>query len=277
MQSEREKNLEILTDSHVHSTQSPDGESTLSEMAEKAAELGIKHLTITDHLDVNDYYKPEYSLEEKVRQSGLLVPKLIEEYKGRIDIHFGVELGQPLQDLKLTERLLDTYRYEFIIGSLHNIRGYEDFYFLDYRKEDPYGLLKLYFEELSEMAEWGGFDVLGHLTYPLRYIQGDYGIKIDMERFLPVIEKIFLTLIKNNKGIEINTSGLRQKIGVTLPDEFYIRRYRELGGEIITLGSDAHRTEDLGKGIAEGVALAKKCGFSEIYYYDHRKPIGIKI
>lgn len=267
----------ILTDSHTHSTQSFDGGSSLGEMAQRAAELGIKHYTVTDHLDVNDYYKPEFNYEERVKQSDQLVPRLIEEFKDRVDIHYGVELGQPLQDFDLTKKLLDTYNYEFIIGSCHNIRNYEDFYYLDYNKEDPEKLLKLYFEELLEMAEWGGFDVLGHLTYPLRHIEGDYGIKIDMSGFEPIIRDIFRTIIKNNMGIEINTSGLRQKIGVTLPDERYVKMYRELGGEIITVGSDAHRTEDLGKGIAEGIALAKKCGFPKIYYYNNRKPIGINI
>ncbi|MCM1299296.1 MAG: histidinol-phosphatase HisJ family protein [Firmicutes bacterium] len=269
--------MEILTDSHTHSAQSPDGKSTLEEMAERAAELGIRHYTVTDHLDVNDYYKPEFHYEERLRQSDLLLPKLTEAFKGRVDIHFGVELGQPLQDLELTKKLLAAHNYEFIIGSCHNIRDYEDFYFLDYKKEEPYRLLKLYFDELLEMAQWGGFDVLGHLTYPLRYISGDQGIKIDMSGFEAIIGEIFAALVKNGMGIEINTSGLRQKIGVTLPDEHYIRLYRELGGEIITVGSDAHRTEDLGKGIAEGIALAKKCGFDKIYYYDHRKPIGINI
>ena len=157
------------------------------------------------------------------------------------------------------------------------VKGWDDFYFLDYKKVDPHYLLGLYFEELLEMAEWGKFDVLGHLTYPLRYIVGDFGIKIDMSRYESIIEKIFKTLVKNGMGIEINTSGLRQKIDVTLPDEHYIRLYKKCGGEILTAGSDAHCTADLGKGIAEGISLAKKCGFDKIYYYDHRKPISIKI
>ncbi len=269
--------MAIITDSHTHSTQSFDGESSLVEMALQAEKLSVLHYTVTDHLDVNDFYKAEFHYKERVKESDLLLPKLIEEFKGRVDIHYGVELGQPLQNFELTKKLLSTYNYEFIIGSCHNIRNYEDFYYLDYTKENPYKLLRLYFDEILEMVQWGGFDVLGHLTYPLRHIVGDYGIKMDMSGFETIITEIFKTLIKNNMGIEINTSGLRQKIGVTLPDEHYIKKYRDLGGEIITVGSDAHRTGDLGKGIEEGIALAKKCGFDKIYYYDHRKPIGIKI
>lgn len=267
----------ILTDSHTHSSQSPDGENSLREMAERAEELGILHYTVTDHLEINKFYDEEFPYEEPVRQSSVLLPKLIEEYRGRIDIHYGVELGQPVHDYKLTQRMLDSYDFEFIIGSCHMVKGWDDFYYLDYNKTDPYYVLGLYFNELLEMAQWGKFDVLGHLTYPLRYIVGDFGIKIDMDRYKNIIEEIFRTLIKNSMGIEVNTSGLRQKIGVTLPDEKYIRMYKKLGGKIITVGSDAHSAEDLGKGIAEGIALIKQCGFENIYYYDHRKPIAVKI
>ena len=272
-----EKDFLIPVDSHNHSAQSPDGKNTLGEMAERACELGIEHYTVTDHLEINKFYDEEFLYEEPVRQSSLLLPPLIEEYKGRVDIHYGVELGQPVHDYELTERMLDSYDYEFIIGSCHMVKGWEDFYCLDYREVDPNYLLRLYFDELLEMAEWGKFDVLGHLTYPLRYIAGDFGINISMTQYEGIISEILKTLIKNNMGIEINTSGLRQKIGVTLPDEHYVRLYRRLGCEILTIGSDAHCTADLGKGIAEGIALAKKCGFDRIYYYDHRKPIAIKI
>lgn len=267
----------ILTDSHTHSSQSPDGESTLEEMAEKAVELGIKHYTFTDHLEINKFYDEEFLYEEPVRQSSVLVPQLIENYRDRIDMHYGVELGQPVHDYELTQRMLDNYDFEFIIGSCHMVKGWDDFYYLDYKETDPYHILELYFEELLEMVQWGKFDVLGHLTYPLRYISGDFGINIDMDRYKNIIEEIFRTLIKNNMGIEVNTSGLRQKIGAPLPDEKYVRMYRELGGEIITIGSDAHRTADLGKGIAEGVAMIKRCGFDSICYFDRRKPIFVKL
>lgn len=267
----------IPVDSHNHSTQSPDGKNTLREMAEKAAELGIEHYTVTDHLEINKFYDKEFLYEEPVKQSSQLLPDLIKEFKDKVDIHYGVELGQPLHDIELTNRMLKNYEYEFIIGSCHMVKGWDDFYYLDYKKNDPHYLMKLYFEELLEMAEWGKFDVLGHLTYPLRYIEGDFGIKIDMDRYTAIIEKIFTTLIKKGMGIEINTSGLREKIGVTLPSEKYVKLYRELGGEIITIGSDAHCVENLGKGIQEGIQIAKNCGFDKIYYYNHRKPVSINI
>lgn len=267
----------IPVDSHNHSVQSPDGKNTVREMAERAAELGIRHYTVTDHLEINLFYDEEFPYEEPAKQSSLILPPLIEEFKDRLDMHYGVELGQPLHDIELTERMLDSYDYEFIIGSCHMVRGQEDFYYIDYKKTDPDHLMKLYFEELLEMAEWGKFDVLGHLTYPLRYIEGEFGIKTDMDKYTPIMEKIFSVLVKNGMGMEINTSGLRQKIGKALPDEKYVKMYKDMGGEIITVGSDAHRTEDLGKGIAKGIQIAKNCGFDRIYYYSHRKPVPINI
>ena len=92
-----------------------------------------------------------------------------------------------------------------------------------------------------------------------------------------IIEEIFKVIIQNGKGIEINTSGLRQKYGDVFPSFKYIKLYRELGGEIITIGSDSHTTEDLGKGIPEGISLAEKAGFTYVSYFIKRKPCFIKI
>ena len=180
-------------------------------------------------------------------------------------------------DVALAERLLSEGQYDYIIGSCHMIRGYEDFYFLDYDKNDPVKLLDVYFDELIEIAEWGKFDTLAHITYPLRYIVGDKGIKIDMSRYEKQIEKLFSVIIGKNIALEINTSGLRQNIGETLPGESLLRKYYNMGGRLITIGSDAHKPTDIGKGIEEGIALAKKIGFSAVSVYKKRKPIMINI
>lgn len=264
-------------DFHNHSFQSPDGENSVEDMVRRAIELGMKHYTITDHLEINKFYDEEFLYEEPVRQSSVLLPVLKEKYKDKISLQYGVELGQPLHDMELTNRMLDSYDYDFIIGSCHMVRGYDDFYFLDYNEIDPKYLLNLYFEELLEMAQWGKFDSLGHLTYPLRYIVGDKKIPVDMNPFDNIIDEIFRTLIKNDKGIEINTSGLRQNIGVTLPDYSYVKRFYDLGGRILTIGSDAHCCADLGKGILVGIEIAKQAGFTEVACFKNRQPEFIKI
>lgn len=269
--------MEILLDCHNHSCQSPDGVNTPREMVERAIELGIKYYALTDHLEINKFYDEEFLYEEPVRQSSEIVPALKSEYKDKIRMSYGVELGQPLQNMSLTQRMLETYNFDYIIGSLHMCNGWDDFYLLDYSKVSADKLLDLYFEELLEMARWAKFDILGHLTYPLRYIVGESKIKIDMTKHLSIIKEIFTAVIKNDMGIEINTSGLRQQIGEALPSEYYIELYKNLGGKILTIGSDAHCVEDLGKGVAQCTAMAKKVGFNQLAFYEHRKPIFINI
>ena len=143
---------------------------------------------------------------------------------------------------------------------------------IDYMK-----LLGEYFEWELKLAEWAKFDTLAHLTYPLRYIVGKYHRPVDMSKFDEIIDEILLTLIKNEKSLEINTAGLRQPIGVTSPDEGILRRYKELGGKLITIGSDAHYAEHLGAGIDKGYELALKCGFDKIAVYQDRTPTLIPI
>lgn len=267
----------IPFDFHSHSNLSPDGDNTPEQMAEQAIKLGMKHYSLTDHLEINKFYDEEYLYEEPVRQASLIMPELKEKYKEKITLLYGVELGQPLHDMPLTGRVLSTYNYDFIIGSCHMVKGWDDFYYLDYKKVDPCYLLGLYFDEILEMAEWGKFDVLGHLTYPLRYITGDFGIEIDMSRYDSIIKKIFETLAKNELGMEINTSGLRQNFGKTFPDAKYIKMFFDAGGRILSIGSDSHCVADLGKGIQEGIALAREIGFKEVAFFKNRTPAFIGI
>ncbi len=267
----------IPFDLHTHCTLSFDGESSAEDMVTRAVMLGIKYYALTDHVDLGEFPDPDFDLEATVSGAGAQIPALREKYADKTELLYGVELGQAVQEPELAEKLLAENDYDFVIGSVHNIRGHEDFYFLDYTKTDPQELLGRYFDELLETAEAGRYDVLGHITYPLRYIVGENGINIDMKRYSGIIDEILRTVIKNGKGIEINTSGLRQKYGRTFPDAGTVKRYRELGGRILTIGSDAHRTGDLGKGIAEGIELARNCGFTEIAVYKERKPTFIRI
>ena len=264
--------MTVPFDLHTHCTLSFDGKSPADDMVKRAIELGMRYYALTDHVDLGEFPDPDFDLEATVNGAAEMIPALREEYADKIDLIYGVELGQSTQDPEKAAELLRNNDHDFVIGSLHNIKGYNDFYFLDYTDLDVNDLLDRYFGELLDMAAMGDFDVMGHITYPLRYITGEYGIDVDMSRWDKVIDEILRQLIKRGKGIEINTSGLRQKYGRTFPDADIVRRYRELGGEILTIGSDAHCTDDLGKGIAEGIAIGKSCGFEKIAVFKKRKP-----
>ena len=188
-----------------------------------------------------------------------------------------VEMGDPSYDIAESEALIASKDYDIVIGSIHNLRKTPDFCELDYNKDNVYPLLDDYFLEMKMLAEWGKFDTYAHLTYPLRYIVGEHHIDVDMARYQKDIDEIFSLLIEKDKPLEINTSGLRQPIGRTLPDESYVRRFKELGGKHVTVGSDSHFVEHMGAGIEQGMQLAKNCGFDSVLIFRQRQPVEIPI
>lgn len=258
-------------DCHNHSACSPDGKHPVSAMLARAQALGLYAWTLTDHCECNAY-------EQQYRQRTGDAWQAMAEARspGGLRFYRGVELGQPMQDLAGAEEAVKRFDYDFIIGSLHNLRGEEDFYYMDAAAmplEQVHGLLDRYWDEVLEMLDWGGFDSLGHLTYPLRYIQGEGGVFVDLERHAGKIREVLSLVVEKGIALEVNTSGLRQKLGETMPNLELLRRYRALGGELVTLGSDAHCTEDLGKGIDEGMELLKAAGFTQLAVYEKRRPV----
>ncbi len=188
----------------------------------------------------------------------------------------GIELGQPNQDPQAAQEALQGRDYDFVIGSIHNIRGYEDFFFRDYSQVAPDfidQLLTTYWEEELEVIAWGGVRHPGPPDLPPAVYPGGAWHPADLAKHQEAIDQIFRALIDAGKALEVNTSGYRQKIGRPLPDLPLVRRYRELGGELVTLGSDAHSTQDLGKGIEEGMEMLQEAGFRDVALYEQRKPI----
>ena len=264
----------FISDSHTHSENSFDGNDSVIMMCERAANLGLYSVTVTDHCECNEYYENEENvnyrkcIEDSIRDTA----KARAMYISKVNIYTGIELGQPCQDRKAAEEVLSLAEYDFVLGSLHNLRGEKDFYFLEYTKENVPELLERYFRELLELVEENNFDSLAHLTYPMRYIAANPEITTDMSCFKDELDEILKKLAENGKALEVNTSGLRQMIHKTLPDEEVIRRFRELGGKYVTVGSDAHRWGDVGSGIEDGLQLLLKCGYTHFTVYEKRKP-----
>ena len=148
---------------------------------------------------------------------------------------------------------------------------------MDYTSVDYAAAVDVYFDELLEVIDWGRFDSLSHLTYPWRYIQGEHGLRLDMNRYLPKMEQVFQALIQKGKALEINTSGLRQSYGLTMPHLELLQRYHDLGGRLVTIGSDAHRWADVGAGLEQGMELLKLAGFHHIALYRNHEPIPLPI
>lgn len=265
-----------LIDMHTHSDNSPDGMHSPMYMCEQAVANGLRALAITDHCEIDKFVEQRYA--STVFHSYFECTKARSAFEGQLVVLIGLEIGQPLCNPNLCESVLSKYPYDFILGSVHTPRGMtQDIKEIEYDKLDVYEFMDSYFEELTEIAGWDGCDALAHITCPMRRIQGVYKINFDYSRVQKSLDRLLKAIIDNNKALEINTSGLRQPIGLTMPDEYIIRRYHDLGGKYITIGSDSHNAYEVGAGVEEAMKLAKKCGFDKITFYVSRQAIQIDI
>lgn len=277
-----------VIDCHTHSLNSPDGISGAEDMVKRACEMGLSAYALTDHCEINQWFTIEHygiapndydnydfgaMFEKSMRDNCALKKK----YGDKINFICGIELGQANFDFGLAQAAARDKRLDFVIGSLHQIKGKDDFAFIDYKRENIPALLEEYFKEIYDLCKWNKFDILAHLTYPLRYICGEAEIDVDLSEYEEIIRLCFRTLAQNGKGIEINTSGFRQKYGKPLPTPEYVKMFRDEGGEIISVGSDAHCTDDLGKNIADGAEIALEAGFKYLCCFKSRNPQFISI
>ena len=263
---------------HTHTDNSPDGNHSTMYLCECAEQTGLRAIAFTDHGEVDAYYKDHY--DRATFQAYFEVVKARSVFRGRLIVAAGIELGQPAYDPALAEQILSKFDYDVVIGSVHNLRGRKDFYFMEYDSftdSDLDAMVEEYLKELLTMVQWGGFDILAHLTYPLRYMVGENHRNVSLNRHSDLIDEILRQAARSGKALEINTSGLRQPLGETLPTLPYVRRFREFGGEYVTVGSDAHYAEDLGKGVNEGMKVAQEAGFSHVTLFQSRTPLPIPI
>ncbi len=267
-----------LYDSHTHSDNSPDGRESVTYMCERAIENGLRGLAVTDHCEVDAFESGRFHIS--TRQSNFEALKAKTVFRGSLIVSAGIELGQPLSNLSISENLLSAYEFDFVLASMHNMTDGTDYYYVDYSEmseTDIDSLLRTYFKDVLDITRWNGFDCLAHLTYPIRYISGASGIPVNLAKYSDTIDEILSLLAQNGKALEINTSGYRQGLDAPLPPLDCVRRFRELGGEYVTIGSDGHRSEDVGKNIADGMKLAREAGFDQFAIYLSRTPMLIDI
>ena len=269
----------ILTDFHTHSNCSVDGTASMYEMASAGAQKGISIMCVTDHVDIDNFEtgnrQPDCFGHWGKMQSQYA--DAVERLGGCIDFRLGIELGEANHYKEDSLRIAQTKGLDFIIGSLHNVRNTPDFFCIDYKSPEECGnLIDKYIEEHFELVKLGCFDVLGHIGYTKRYMKRK-GFDIGLSGFEDRLGELFKLLSESGKGIELNTSGLRDGTGSTFPEKSILKLYREAHGEIITVGSDCHRTEDVGANILDGYELLREAGFKYFTVFKDRKPEFIKL
>ncbi len=270
-----------LCDSHIHSEFSFDGSVPVEEMVKQGIENGIDVMTVTDHCDVVGIGDKDsefgVDLEKAIPCSVAEIRRVSDLYSGKIKVLAGVELGEPTQLPDKTKIALNMAEYDFILASTHQVRGRRDFYFLEYNNDNIDVLMTEYFNEQLEVARWNGFDSLAHFDYPARYIAERTNIRLDYTKYQNIIDEILKILIKNNKALEVNTSTISKPLSRPMAGEEVLKRYKALGGKLITLGSDAHTKDALGKDLNKGIEIIKKIGFNAYYYYEKHNPIEVKL
>jgi histidinol-phosphatase (PHP family) len=175
------------------------------------------------------------------------------------------------------KKFLEDNNLDFVIGSIHNMEGDIDVGDYDFSQLDCQMVYEEYLSWLMKLATDYDFDVLGHLTYPMRYMYQKEKKKVDLKPFEEQFRVLFQTIIERGKGIEVNTSGLFQAINETMPPLSIIKLYKKCGGEIITVGSDAHKLEHVSLTIRQGQDILREAGFKYITTFEKRKPIYHKI
>lgn len=271
----------FLADYHVHSTCSFDAKNRMADMAAAAFERGVTEICFTDHSDFDIPETMQLGPDNFTlpRQQAHQYIETLEKAPEGMFITLGLELGEANHDPARGKRVYAMPEYDFILGSLHNLRDMQDFYYLKYTSvEQCDELYEKYLEELIELANIGCFDVMAHIGYCLRYMHAQ-GIdaELTMERNGDGIDTLLRALIENGKGIELNCAdlvpgGRDNPLLVAFPSLPILRRYRELGGDIVTVGSDAHTTRAAGLGIAEGCELLRDNGFRYVTTYKKHKP-----
>ncbi len=270
-----------LMDMHIHSDNSHDADHSVTLLCEKAVAKGLKAIAVTDHCDCIGYKSVKQDII--CRQSAFEVKKAQMIFKGQIEVICGIELGSPARNLEAVDDVLKN-GFDFVLASVHRIKGKKvSFGHYDFSRETnrPEYLIPRYLDEILETVQWNGFDSLAHLTYPFRYYPAELLADFKLEDYQEKIDAILKTLAKNGKALEINTACEPFEMGGKNynfhPDIEIVKRFRELGGEYITVGSDAHQSSRVGDRVDLAYDMARLAGFECVTVYKNRKPMQISI
>ena len=255
-----------MFDFHLHSRVSFDSDCNPQEIITAAEKSGLKEICFTDHYDFNDNPDGHHDIFK------------IEDYKSAYDslksekviIRRGVEFGLTDWNTKELKALLAGYDFDFCIGSVHYAGGYDP-YFKEFWEHNGWekGFEKYLLQTLKCVKAHTDFDVLGHINYVCKSEHNPTKKPLRYNDYRDICDEIMKTLVEKGKGMEINTSGM-DRVGAFLPDITYLKRFKELGGEIVTVGSDSHNGERVGQYIGGALEIAKEV-FGHVCTFQKRK------
>lgn len=257
-----------MYDFHIHSRVSFDGHDSGLDLAKAAAAAGLKEICFTDHLDYDPQgIIPNMSFDTEAynrEYDDLSVPGLI--------IRRGMEFGMTPDNRDQFTLDLQRRDFDFVLGSVHFAEGMDVYFPRYWQGKTVHQAERTYLEEtLACVENHDGFDVLGHLNFISKAPAHPCPRPLPYEEHRAVVDEILRTLVRKEKGMEINTSGV-DRCGACLPTADILTRFHSLGGRIVTVGSDAHRTDRVGQYTYEACGILKEI-FGYVCTFAERNPI----
>ena len=271
----------LPADYHMHSSNSGDCDTPMKDMIESAISHGLSEICFTDHMDLDfqileELPKGTFDLDIPTYHNEVLSYQ--KEYQDKITIKYGIELGLQSHLVSENANVIKSNDFDFVIGSIHLVDKKDPYYPYLWADANEYDIIRRFFElTLENVRLFDDFDVLGHLDYIVRYAPSgapDYSYEV----YKDVIDEILKVLVGKGKGLDLNTKAALFKGGAeTNPSKEILKRFHELGGRIITFGSDAHVPVGIASSFDRAVTIAKECGFQEYYTFEKRTPTAHKL
>lgn len=264
-----------MYDFHVHSEYSPDSSMPMEKAISAAIKKGLKEICFTDHTDY-DYDGEgnhfQFNFDEYIKE----IENYQKKYKNQIIIRKGVEFGLQPHIIKHYQEDTENYDFDFVICSIHSVEKNDLYMGNFFNNKSQKKAYEVYFQELSDVvSNYTDYSVLGHLDIIKRY--GGFDFSLPLEEYKDYTGSILKKVIKNGKGIELNTSGIRYMLGDYHPSIEIMKLYHDLGGEIVTLGSDSHVPEHIAFDFENALKHLKDIGFEYISSFEKMKPVFHKI
>lgn len=240
----------------------------MREMCQSAITQGIPEIGFSEHFDLHpgepcrDWFRPEPWWAELERCRA--------HFAGQLTIRAGIEVGEPHLFPAETAQMLARLPFDYVLGSLHFVDQHSMFdinYFKAHAADVAY---RAFFVELERMTRIGGFDILSHFDVPIRTAFAVYGPYAPID-FEDLIRPVLRNCVQHGIALDLNTSALRSRVNTLTPNLDILRWYVEVGGERVTLGSDAHKPVDVGSHLGVALAIAQEAGIKYLTYFEQRQ------
>jgi histidinol-phosphatase (PHP family) len=258
----------IPHDYHIHTRFSCDSQASMPEMCQAAIDKGIPEIGFSEHFDQNtrddcrDYFQLDPWAAELQRCRA--------KFSGRLIVRAGVEIGEPHLFAAQAHELLARYPFDYALGSLHWV-GSDSVFDRRYFEQHPAQVVfPAFFAELERMTAAGGFDILSHFDVPVRTAFAVYG-RYDPREYEANIRPVLRNVVAHGIALDLNTAALRRRAKVLTPSLDILRWYVELGGERVTLGSDAHEPKQVGAHLSDAIEIARAAGLKYLTFFERRQ------